>query len=84
MPNESTLTNKHLSDYTLTDDQSAITCMAINYFGKGAHPYADKPNLPYFTATYAAQCLHKLKKSPKVNAAGKEVADAALDVLYNV
>jgi hypothetical protein len=77
-------TAKSLADYTLSDENVAIICMAINHFGNGAHPYADKPNLPYFMADYTTKCLHKLKKSDKVNDAGKAAAEAALDVLYNV
>jgi hypothetical protein len=72
---------KSLADYTLSDDDRAIICLAINHFGRGAHPYADTPNLPYFTATYTRSCLNKARASGKLTNEGNAAIDAALSVL---
>lgn len=51
-------------------DEADITirCFAINNFGAGAHPYADKGSLSYFKPHYVEQCLRKCAADIRVQA----------------
>ena len=51
-----------------------VTCFAINNFGSGQHPVADRHNIQHFKSPYVRSCLRKMIKSSAVVDAVKIVA----------
>jgi hypothetical protein len=62
----------------LNDEEQSFVCFAINSFGVGEHPVADRANLAFFNETYVDQCLER------AHARTDELSEYAITLLSNV
>jgi hypothetical protein len=53
-----------------------VRCFAINHFGAGDHPYADKQSLPHFKAPYVRECLLKMAAHANIRPEFRQRAEA--------
>jgi hypothetical protein len=49
------------------DDEVKLMVSAVEQFGNGEHPSADKDSIGYFDKDYVAQCLEKLRPAMEQN-----------------
>ena len=59
-----------------TPDQ--LKCFAINYYGSGEHPMADKHTLSGFNSTYVKACIKKAIRLEKLDDEALAVAQEIL------
>jgi hypothetical protein len=63
----------------MDNNDARIAIFALNNFGAGGHPIADRDNLEFFAPAYLQECLNRVLASPAASNQAKRLARRLLE-----